>query len=407
MIDTATAADIPLSATRRGIPRRFTRDVLVPFAVTRVGLMAFAWLGFHILPAPFKSERWEVGSNHMMSPIAEQLSADTHPFVNMWSRWDSEWYLSIAKNGYQFRPGEESNVAFFPFYPLLVRGIHAIIPLRSDAGWFLIGILLSNAALLLALTYLYRLVLLDYDRAIASRTILYLCVFPTSLFLSAFYTEAVFLAAIVTAFYCGRSGRWLLAGCLAAAAALCRPPGGLVILPLAFEYLSQRQFRLSRIRADFLALGLAPLAVFGHLAFLRWRFGAWDILSQAESQSWARSFTLPWNTLIDFFHHARHGPESHDSWWDLGCTIGLLFLAFATCFRLRRSYALYAVVSVLFVTSWAYLTSMLRFGAVIFPIFILLALWGEKKAFHRAYLGISGTVAVIGMLYFSHWGWVG
>src|SRR5205085_7325056 len=119
----------------------------------------------------------------------------------MWSRWDSEWYLSVAKDGYRLVPGQESNVAFFPLYPCAVRALHFIFPFRSDAGWFLLGILLSNGSLLLSLAFSNRLVRLDYDHATAARTVLYLCLFPTTLFLSAFYSESLFLACVLGAFY--------------------------------------------------------------------------------------------------------------------------------------------------------------------------------------------------------------
>jgi Gpi18-like mannosyltransferase len=389
-------------------PRWFFRDVLTPFAATRILLVVVAWLGFHLVKTPLKSGKREVGSNDMVCPINGQLSQDTHPFVNMWFRWDSEWYLSIAKNGYQFTPGQESNVAFFPLYPYAVRLAHSVIPWRSDAGWLLIGILISNGSLLVALTYLNRLVRLDYDKATAARAVLYLCVFPTTLFLSAFYSESLFLAFVLSAFYYARCGRWLVAGLLAAAAAVGRPPGGLLIIALAFEYLDQKQFQWKQVRPDCLALLLAPAAVASHLAFFRWRFGEWDVLSRTEAvASWSRTLTLPWITLGTFFQRAHSGTDSHDSYLDFAFTIALLCLTTFAAFRLRLSYTVYAVVTVLFITSWGFLTSVPRYSVVIFPIMIALALLGRSNAFNRAYLTISGCIAAYCMFVFSHWGWVG
>ena len=37
--------------------------------------------------------------------------------VDVWARWDSDWYLRIAENGYSW---PSSTPAFFPLYPLLV-----------------------------------------------------------------------------------------------------------------------------------------------------------------------------------------------------------------------------------------------------------------------------------------------
>jgi hypothetical protein len=286
--------------------------------------------------------------------------------------------------------------------------VHFVIPWRSDAGWLLIGILISNGSLLVALAYLNRLVRLDYDEATAARAVLYLCVFPTTLFLSAFYSESLFLAFVLSAFYYARYGRWLVAGLLAAAAAVGRPPGGLLIIALAFEYLGQKQFQWKQVKPDCLALLLAPVAVASHLAFFRWRFGEWAVLSKAEAvASWSRTFTLPWITLGTFFQRSHSGKGTHDSYLDFVFTIALLCLTAFTAFRLRLSYAVYAIVTVLFITSWGFLTSVPRFGVVIFPIIIALALLGRSDGFNRAYLTISGCIAAYCMFVFSHWGWVG
>src|ERR1700730_14765577 len=281
-----------LQALAGAVPRWLLVDILVPVAVSRIALTLLAWLCFHLFQFPLKSSKWEVGDNGMAQNVAGHLSPNAYPFVNMWARWDAGWYLDIAKNGYRFLPGEQSNVAFFPLYPYVVRLVHTVIRVPSDTGWLLVGIIVSNTALFVALIYLYRLICLDYDRSMAARAVLYLCVFPTTLFLSAVYSESLFLALVVRAFYFARAGRWLFVGALSSATDLCRPPGLLLIAPLAFEYLSQKEFQWQRIKPDCLALLLAPMALAGHLTFLRWRFGDWNILSKAEAiQGWNRRLT--------------------------------------------------------------------------------------------------------------------
>ena len=390
----------------RFFPRWLLVDVLVPLAVTRVVLVLVAWLGFHLIQFPLRSSKWEIGDNGMAQDVAGHLSPDVHPFVNMWARWDAGWYLDVAKNGYRFLPGEQSNVAFFPLYPYVVRLVHGAIRLPGDAGWLLVGIIVSNTALFVTLIYLYRLIRLDYDRRTAARAVLYLCVFPTTLFLSAVYSESLFLALVVTAFYYARAARWLATGVLAAAATLCRPAGLLLVVPLGFEYLSQREFRWRRIRVDCGALILPPLALAGHLAVLRWRFGSWDVISKAEAiEGWNRSLTLPWNTLLYSLQHIGSSVGYHGA-FELVFTTTFIALAIFACFRLRPSYAIYSIVSVLFATSWGDLKSAPRFGLVIFPIMMLLALLGQHKTFNRTYLTVSAILAAVSMVVFSQWGWV-
>jgi Gpi18-like mannosyltransferase len=390
----------------RFCPRWLVVDILVPLAVTRVVLVLVAWLGFHLIQFPLRSSKWEIGDNGMAQNVAGHLSPNAHPFVNMWARWDAGWYLDVAKNGYRFLPGEQSNVAFFPLYPYVVRLVHGAVRLPGDAGWLLVGIIVSNAAFFVALIYLYRLIRLDYDQRTAARAVVYLCVFPTTLFLSAVYSESLFLALVVTAFYYARAARWLATGVLAAAATLCRPAGLLLVVPLGFEYLSQREFQWRRIRADCGALILPPLALAGHLAVLRWRFGSWDVISKAEAiEGWNRSLTLPWNTLLYSLYHIGSSVGYHGAFEFFFTTI-LIALAIFACFRLRPSYAIYSIVSLWFITSWGDLKSAPRFGLVIFPIMILLALLGQHKAFNRIYLTVSAILAVVSMVVFSQWGWV-
>ena len=46
--------------------------------------------------------------------------------IDVWARWDSDWFLRIAGHGYSW---PSSTPAFFPLYPLLVAGV----------GWVLLG----------------------------------------------------------------------------------------------------------------------------------------------------------------------------------------------------------------------------------------------------------------------------
>ena len=382
------------------------RDIMVPFFFSRAALIIVAWLGLHFLHVHLYGPKWEVGDDGFGHHVTEHLSPTAYPLINMWSRWDAGWYLSIAQNGYSFAPGKQSNVAFFPLYPYLIRLVHYVIPLSRDVGWLLVAIIVSNSALIIALIYLYKLVRLDFDRSTSARAVLYLCLFPTTLFLSAVYSESLFLASVVGSFYYARVEKWFLAGCIAAAAALCRSPGVLIIIPLAFEYLSQKEFQWRRLRPDCLALLLAPLALAGHLAFLRWRFGDWNILSKEETiPGWDRHLTMPWNTLL----HALPGMNSFKGFhgaFEFFFTLALLGLAIFGYFRLRLSYSIYAAVSLLFITSWGELRSAPRFGLVVFPIIIALGLLGRNQAFSRAYVILSTILALISMVVFSQWGWV-
>src|SRR5919202_251794 len=85
-----------------------------------------------------------------------------------------------------------------------------------------VGVLISNLALLGALAVLYRLVRLDYGDTVATRTVWLFALFPTAFFFSAVYAEALFLLLTVASIYCARTDRWGRAAAFGFLAALTR-----------------------------------------------------------------------------------------------------------------------------------------------------------------------------------------
>src|SRR5207248_6926983 len=105
-------------------------------------------------------------------------------------------------------------------YPLVARA----------AGWVvgsavLGSLLVAVAALAVALYLLRRLVVLDAGERYARGALLVTALFPTAFFFSAIYTESLFLALTVAAFYAARRQRWALAGLCGGLAAATRNTG--------------------------------------------------------------------------------------------------------------------------------------------------------------------------------------
>ncbi|HCB50286.1 MAG TPA: hypothetical protein DEP47_12390, partial [Chloroflexi bacterium] len=133
------------------------------------------------------------------------------------SRWDTGFYVSIAEEGYQYDGVELPSVAFFPLLPLLMR---TLTPLVGDS--LLAGVLISNAALLLATILFYKLVTAGWGQQMADRTIWYFLIFPAAFFGSAIYTESLFLLGAIGALYFARRGYWEVAALLGMATAMTR-----------------------------------------------------------------------------------------------------------------------------------------------------------------------------------------
>ena len=396
-----------ISATvRQFIPRWVLRDVLLPLVVTRLMLVLVGWFALNLFRQETMPGIWEIDTRGRQAAIKSQVGPGAYQLVNMWSRWDAGWYLSIARDGYEFKKGQPSSTAFFPLYPTLVRGMHTFLGSKTHASILFAGILVSNLALVAALCYLYLLTRMEFDEATAARAVLYVLVFPMTLFFSAVYSESVFIGVVIASFYHARKGQWLLAGLFSALAALSRSPGVLLLVPLTLEYLMQRDFQWRKIKLDVLFLSMGPLALGGHALYLWERFGNPRAIIDAQS-AWGGDPKWPWEMVVHFFR----GPitihaSGTQSIIDFGFVLIFLVLVAMAAVRLRLCYGVYAIISYFFVTIWGSYASVPRYVMVIFPVFMFLALLGRNQSFHTGYIAFASGLAAFFMAAFSLWVWI-
>jgi hypothetical protein len=378
------------------------RDVLVPLIISRLALVLVAWLAMTMLHHVPRSGAWEIGRGGDIVPVQDRVSPTQHPLINMWSRWDAGWYYGIAEGGYKFSTDQQSNAAFFPVYPMLIRAVHVVIGSHRAMWWFVCGIIVSNAALVVALIYLFLLVRLEFDEQTARRAVLYFLIFPTTLFLSAVYAESVLLAFVLGSFYHARKGEWWIAGILGCVATASRPPGAVLGLGLLVEYLLQAEFNWRKARPNILALGLVPLGLIGFFTYMHYAAGTGTAATQAQ-YVWGLRLQDQWHTLAPFF---QRGGTAHGTLIDLAFTLAFAALAIIAAFRLRASYVAYAIAYIIFITMWGSLESIPRYVLGCFPAFFLLALAGRNDLFHRWYVPISSGLAAVFMAVFAVWGWL-
>ena len=369
------------------VPNWVVTDVVAPFLATRLLLVVVT----------FVAERLVGVTGSPADPRTTLTAA--------WSRWDGGWYLSVAMGGYSYTGDERSNVAFFPLYPLLIKGAATLVG-RTDLDSFaFLGMVISNAALVTALVYLVRLVRLDFDHRTAARTVLYILVFPSSFFLSAVYAESLFLALSVASFYYARQGRWWLAGALGAAAALSRPQGFLLAVPLAYEYLHQRGFQWRRLRPSVLGVGLVPAGLALYLAYLGWRFGNPFVYTETQARGWGREIVVPWQTFANVLSGPAELHDSPHSRVDLAASVVLLAPIVAAWRVVRPSYAVLLAAFFLGTLSTGTLQSILRYPVGWFPLFVVLAVAGRSRVFDTAYLtaALALLCVFMGMFATNYW----
>ncbi len=378
------------------------------------------------------------------------------------ARWDAAWYLVIARYGYRPDLGAytSSRAAFFPLYPLGVRALGAIgLPLVLG------GVLLSIGALAVSLYGMHRLTSLELGasggaarprlasragasspRDVARLAVLVTAFAPMAFFLSAVYSESLYLALSIGLFYAARRGRFALVGLLAALAGATRSAGVVLIVPALILYVyGPRSDRPPdfprargiapryRLRRDLLWLALAPLGLGLFMGYMALSGG--DALAPFHAQDvWGRSFAGPyvgvWDGLRAGFEGVRQlisGQQVH-AYFPVGpkegatiaaqhnieLTAFLLAGLVATVGVLRTlpfAYGAYVIAALALPLSYPVSTqplmSLPRFLVVLFPLGIWFAAWLSSHPRARVPVLVCSVVLLAFFTaQFATWHWV-
>ena len=342
---------------------------------------------------------------------------------DVWARWDSVWFLRIAEHGYASLEGTAA--AFYPLYPASV----GLVGRLFLGHYVLAGIVISLAASLAAFVLLHDLAETKLGAEGARRTVLYLAVFPMTLFLQAVYSEALFLLLTVAAFLLAERRRFGAAGLVTGLALLTRPVG-FALLP-ALALIAWRAPNRGRALAN---LAIAPLLFCVYPVYLWIDRG--DAFAFAHAQDvWTRhvSYAGPlggiWDGLRAGWAGVRQlvsGSHTTTYWPAVDGTdpmrvaaVNLEALAFLVLFvaltivawrRFGAPYGLFAALSLAIPLSvpserWP-LLSLPRFGLVVFPLFLALAALGGRPRVHVAIVSVSSIMLGVAIVQWSLWQWV-
>lgn len=334
---------------------------------------------------------------------------------------DAQWYHAIAAGGYAGGGAGPPRTAFYPGYPLLVALAAAPFEVLLPAGllsapappdtsvhdWLVLSaqLLVSNACLVVALVALWKLY---RPRLGTTATLIGSCLLlaaPNAFFLSSGHSESAFLAAAALAFLLAERGRWVAAGLAAAAAALIRSPGILLLVPLAIIWL-----RSSRPRARALA-GLA-IALAGAAAFPAYTWAAFgDPLRYVHSEAyWHPSRTNPIATYVELLRrlwlgvremlHVQRSPI--DRWYSPRVQFldGLMLLWATACTLLGRvplglAHVAWILLMLAFpLSAGGNPVSTNRYLLVAFPAFYLVGWWLRRRPVLAVPLVLAGMVAM-------------
>ncbi len=337
--------------------------------------------------------------------FASSMDMPREGSLAIWHRWDAVHYLAISEHGYR-GPGTVGYVtAFWPLLPVLVRGLSGI-GLSPIAA----GLTISAAATLVATRFLYQLAETEVGEGAGRKAVLYLLLFPTAVFLIAPYSEPLFLAGAIPAFFYARQRRWLAVGPAAFVAVAARPAGVFLLIGLVVEFVAQRDFsRRSLVRAG-AALSLAVLPLLAYLTYLWVIRGDPFAFLTDERVGWLREFKGPISALLTTLRFV--GDPSLDANFRIAyageiaaAAVGIAFTAWAISRRLWGYAAFMGSTLATLLVSTHYF-SVPRALLSLFPIVLLIASFTkERDRAHDLVLAVFAPLATLGVITFTRWLW--
>lgn len=326
------------------------------------------------------------------------------PFFNLFARWDSAYYMLIAKSGYS----TIETFAFRPLFPVLLNLVSSPFSqiVYIDIAIAITGFFLNNILFLIALFGVHKLTTNLFSKEIADDTIMLLAFYPAAFFYSAIYSESLYLLLIVISFLFLEKTFFLTSGIFGFLAGLTRPEGmfsSIVIFMksvLATKDINQKD---RGITAAFIA-GTSILV----FAILAWNtFGDFGVIFTIQSQ-WDKV------TLLQAFNHPS---------WIMGfsfisfftISLPMIIVAIATIFPFFISksknlkdetypYYVHAAFLVIFFLVVGDIRSLNRYFATLLPIFWTLSLWIRRKPCYKIVIMlIFSAQLALGTILFVNW----
>jgi Mannosyltransferase (PIG-V) len=387
-----------------------TRMVLPIHLASRLGVLAIGFLAVILIGFPPQaSSRWTIYSNELLDLPA---------------RWDTGWYLTIANEGYLYRPhataADQQNIAFFPAFPMSIRYLSAV--LGRQPLWT--GVAISIVAFYFALLYFLRLARSELghdDQAVAAMMLI--AAYPFAVFFSAAYTEALFLLTLVGAVYHFRHDQLWRSAVWGFLCGLTRPPGCLLsvvlglmalgplwdrwrrraIVPSAFARsvsAGQPAIGWRAIGARLLAASAPGLGMLAFSAFI-YRLTGNPFQWTMQNAAWGRVYRRLDSIVLDridfiatngFYAYASQ--QATDLFYSLAVIL-CLAAVWPVYRRFGLPYAVFIILNLLPPMSAGGMLSMGRVTSVLFPVFLWL---GAAVPPHQRTAWIVGFAMLQGLV---------
>lgn len=310
------------------------------------------------------------------------------PLIGLFARWDSSYYAEIALYGYSNLIAPQW--AFFPSYPALIgffgRLLTMVTPMPQDLAVYSVGFIVSNLAFCGAVYYMYKLSLLILHNAkLAAYSALFLAFYPAGVFLSAVYSESLFLLLTLSSLYYWRMRGFKKSALLGFFGALTRLVGIFLVVPYLYELLTDASSR--KTLSLYVPVVSALLGFLSFSVFSQLMTGTALATFEAERLYWGVTLNL-YGVLVSAYNDVLGNPIILPY---LALAIGGIVTSILSAKSKEESaidaYALVLLATYMFAT----LISFPRFTITLVP-----AYWGYARWSQRAWIGRSlFTVFVI------------
>lgn len=359
-------------------------NLLVIFSLWRLLIFIPLIVGANLIPHNFSSP-----VSYIFNYINSNLSFDS-VLIYPWANFDGIHYLNIAKFGYT------NQARFFPLFPLAIKAVSSS-PIAS--------IVLVSVVFFFAVHLMKKLIMLDFPKQTALKSVIYLLIFPTSFFFVSIYSEGLFLLLALLAFYFARKKMWLFAIISALLLMVTRFVGIAILPALIYEYITSEKIQIRKLALFLIApLGLIVYAVFN---FYKWHNFLYFIEAQGElgNNRTVSSIVLFPQTIFRYIKILSTVPiNSHD--WAIAFlelisfffAASLLYLAWKK--KIRKSYLIFALINFAISTTTGTFSALPRYVITLFPIFIVLALV-KNKVLKFVYIIVSPILLFILLMLFA------
>lgn len=327
----------------------------------------------------------------LFNPVAMHNFIFPNNFLDIFTQWDGQWYQNIALHGYPvINHLPSGNWAFFPLYPFLmsIGGTFLFdttkMPLNTAVT--ITGFIISNALFFVCALVFYKLSkLLINNKKTVLLSVVFFCFWGSSFFYSAVYSESLFMALALLAFYFLEKEQTKKSTLFGFFAGFARSTGFIVSIPFIYNGLQTRKYRRAIFQSLAIFLPYILFNIYGYFAS-----GIFPIREVAQKSYWSPTINQPVNSTsvlenispIVFFTFVATVVSIPLIYYLFKEKISMRDFLFGLNKRADLKYwalTLVSIVMLVFVVLYAQASSIQRYATIILPMYWVAAILSNKN----------------------------